>query len=84
MDSCIFVLYLLTLKHNTMKKNVGSTEKIIRLVIAIVALGTNFLIPLTGIVSIIALIVGAIAALTGLINFCPLWSIFGINTTKEN
>ena len=65
-----------------MKKNIGSSEKMIRLVIAIVLFAAKFFVPLTGTVGIIAVVVGAIAALTALINFCPLWSIFGINTNK--
>ncbi len=66
-----------------MKKNIGSVEKMIRIVIAIVVLAAKFLIPLSGTVGIVAIVVGAIALLTGLINFCPLWSVFGINTNKK-
>lgn len=66
-----------------MNKNVGSTERIIRIVIAIIVLAAKFLIPLTGIVGIIALVVAAIAIITSLVNFCPLWAVFGINTYKK-
>lgn len=70
-------------KNITMKKNIGSIEKIIRIVIAVVALGANFLIPLTGTMSYVAIGVGALALLTGLINFCPLWAVIGVNTDKK-
>ncbi len=68
-----------------MKKNVGSTEKMIRLVIAIIAIAAYFFAGIAGTtIGYIAIGVGAIALLTGLINFCPLWSVFGINTNKES
>jgi len=66
-----------------MKKNIGSSEKMIRLVVAIIVLAAKFFIPLTGILGIVAIVVGAIAIVTSLINFCPLWAVFGINTSKE-
>lgn len=66
-----------------MKSNIGSTDKIIRLIIAIVALAAKFFIPLTGVLGIVAIVVAAIALVTGLMNFCPLWAAFGINTNKK-
>lgn len=66
-----------------MTKNIGSTEKMIRLVIAAAAIGAKFLIPLGGTTGYIALGVGALALVTGMINFCPLWAVIGVNTGKE-
>jgi hypothetical protein len=68
-----------------MKKNVGNTDKLIRLIIAVVL----FLLVYTGKVAsetwqYIFLVVAFIAALTSLINYCPIYSIFGIDTTKKN
>jgi hypothetical protein len=67
-----------------MKKNVGNTDKLIRLIIAVVL----FLLVYTGKVAsetwqYIFLVVAFIAALTSLINYCPLYPIFGIDTTKK-
>ena len=65
-----------------MKKNVGSTDKIIRIVIAAVMAYLYFSGTLTGTAGIIALVVGIAAMLTGLFGFCGLYSIIGVNTCK--
>ena len=63
-----------------MKKNIGSIDKIVRLVIAAVIA----ILYLTGIVSgtlgVVLLIVAAVMLLTSAINFCGLYKILGINT----
>ncbi len=67
-----------------MKKNVGNTDKLIRLIVAVVI----FLLVYTGKVTdnttqYVLLIIALIAAITSLINYCPVYSIFGIDTTKK-
>ena len=60
-----------------MQANIGKTEKIIRIIvgIAIVATGVAYQ-SWWGAVGVIPLV-------TALINYCPAWSIFGINTCKS-
>lgn len=65
-----------------MKKNVGSTDKIIRIVIAAVMAYLYFSGTLTGTAGIIALIVGFAALATSAVGFCGLYSIIGVNTCK--
>lgn len=60
-------------------KNVGNTDKIIRIVLALVLFSLYFI--LQGNLRFIALI-GFIPLLTGLIGVCPLYIPFGINTNK--
>ena len=60
-----------------MKRNIGSTEKIIRLVLA-VALFSLFFV-LDGNARYWAL-TGFIPLVTGAINYCPIWHMAGINT----
>lgn len=66
-------------------KNVGSADKIIRYVIAIVAAIVAYMYMATlGIwfwvlVAVVVIMVG-----TALLNFCPLYSIFGIKTCKTD
>ncbi len=67
-----------------MKKNVGNMDKLIRLIIAVVI----FLLVYTGKITdnttqYVLLIIALIAAVTSLINYCPIYSIFGIDTTKK-
>lgn len=60
-----------------MKKNVGSTDKVIRLILAIGLFSLFFI--LDGNARYWAL-VGFVPLITGLVNFCPIWAIFGVNT----
>ncbi len=63
-----------------MKKNMGSTDQIIRLVIATVAVFLYFNGTLTGTIGIVALVVAAVFALTSFVSFCPLYAIVGFST----
>ncbi|MCF6181528.1 DUF2892 domain-containing protein [Lutibacter sp.] len=65
-----------------MKKNMGSADKIIRILIAIVIAVLYWKDIISGTLAIVLLIVGAIFLLTSLISSCPLYSIFKINTCK--
>jgi hypothetical protein len=63
-----------------MKKNMGNTDRIIRLVIAGVLTLLWFQNIITGTAGIIALIVAAVFVVTSLVSFCPLYTILGINS----
>ena len=66
-----------------MKKNMGLTDRIIRIAVAIFILGLYFMEVING---ILALILGAFAVImlaTSFISFCPLYLPFGINTCKK-
>jgi hypothetical protein len=65
-----------------MKRNVGGMEMALRLVIGIALLALGFLHVISGSLAIAAYVVGGIAILTGVIRYCPAWSIFGINTAS--
>ena len=63
-----------------MRCNVGGIERSIRVVVGLilVAIGSLAELPVAGMA--IALIAGAIALVTGVIGFCPLWAMLGLNT----
>lgn len=63
-----------------MKKNMGSTDRVIRLLLAVVFGVLYFTNTVTGTLGIILLVLGAVFVLTSLVSFCPLYSIFGLNT----
>jgi hypothetical protein len=65
-----------------MNKNMGSIDKVIRLLIAAVLVVLYFTGTLTGTLGIIALVVAAVFTLTSLVSFCPLYTVFGIKTCK--
>ncbi|MBT3254551.1 MAG: DUF2892 domain-containing protein [Candidatus Marinimicrobia bacterium] len=62
-----------------MQKNVGSIDKILRLILAVGLFSLFFI--LEGNARYWAL-VGIIPLITGLMNSCPVWSVFGINTAR--
>ena len=63
-----------------MKKNMGNTDKAIRIIIAIVLTILYFTGVIEGTLGIILMVVSSIFVLTSLIGFCPLYTIFGIKT----
>ncbi|WP_396182840.1 DUF2892 domain-containing protein [Flavobacterium sp.] len=66
-----------------MKANVGNTDKLIRIVLAIV-FGTFFFTnTVTGILGMALLIFGIILIATSLISFCPIYPLLGINTCPK-
>lgn len=63
-----------------MKKNIGNADKIIRILIAAVLTFLYINGTISGVLGIIAVVVSAVFVATSLISFCPLYTIFGINT----
>ncbi len=66
-----------------MKANMGSTDKMIRIIVAIVIAILFFTNVISGTLGIILLILAAILVLTSLISFCPLYFPFGLSTKKK-
>ncbi len=66
-----------------MKKNMGSADKIIRIIIAIIISALYFTQIITGTLAIVLLVLGAVFLLTSFISFCPLYVPLGINTCKQ-
>jgi hypothetical protein len=69
-----------------MNKNVGTTDRVIRIVIAAVLAVLYFSGAVTGTLGTIVLIVAAISLITGIFRVCGLYALFGVNTcrTKEH
>ena len=64
-------------------RNVGSIDKIIRLVVgALLALWAFLGSGLGSVTGLVALVVGVVLIATGLINFCPLFKILGISSFR--
>jgi hypothetical protein len=66
-----------------MKKNIGSIDKVIRILIAAVVVVLYFTKIISGTLGIILLIVAGILVLTTIIDFCPIWAMLGISTKKK-
>ncbi|RLD20840.1 MAG: DUF2892 domain-containing protein [Bacteroidetes bacterium] len=66
-----------------MKKNMGSTDKIIRVLIAAVLAVLYFTGTISGTIAIVALVLAGVFVLTSMVSFCPLYAPFGLNTCKN-
>ncbi len=67
-----------------MKKNIGSVDKVVRILVAIIIAGLYFANLISGTVSIILLLLAGVLLLTGFMNFCSLYLPFGISTRKKS
>ncbi len=66
-----------------MKKNMGSVDKTIRLILAVIFIALSLLGVVSGALEIVLLVLATIFALTSIIGSCPLYPPFGINTTPK-
>lgn len=66
-----------------MKKNLGTLDKVIRLILAAFFIYLYFSGTLTGVIGIILLILAGIFIMTSLVSFCPFYSLIGVNTSKK-
>lgn len=67
-----------------MKKNMGTLDRGLRLVAALVLVALYFTNTISGTVGYIALVVAAVFALTSVVSFCPAYTLFGMNTCKKD
>ena len=63
-----------------MKKNMGSADRIIRVVLAIIMAVLYFTGTVSGTIGLVLLILAGIFVLTSFVSFCPLYAPFGIRT----
>lgn len=63
-----------------MKKNMGSADRIIRVIIAALIAILFFTDVITGTLGIVLLILGGIFLLTSIVGFCPLYAPFRLRT----
>jgi hypothetical protein len=66
-----------------MKKNMGSTDKMIRSAIGIIIAILYYSGIITGTLAIVLLAFAIVFLLTSFISFCPLYALLGINTNKK-
>jgi hypothetical protein len=67
-----------------MKKNMGTVDRVIRILLAIVVIVLYLTGNITGIAAIILGILALVFILTSLIGFCPLYVPFKISTTNKS
>ena len=63
-----------------MKKNMGSGDRMIRIIAAVVIAALYYTGTISGTLGLVLLILAGVFVLTSLVSFCPLYAPFGINT----
>ena len=63
-----------------MKINMGSADRMIRLIAAILLTALYLIKVITGTAGFVALVVAGVFLLTSLVRFCPLYTLLGMNT----
>lgn len=66
-----------------MKKNMGAADKGIRVILGIAIALLYYFNIISGTVALVLMVIALIFLITSLINFCPLYTIFKINTCKK-
>ena len=67
-----------------MVQNMGTLDKIIRIIVALVIGGLYFMEIISGTIAIVLLVLGGIFILTSAIGFCPLYLPLKISTKKDS
>ena len=62
-----------------MKKNMGNADRIVRIVVGLIALGAGFYLGMNYWV----MGIGAVILVTGLMNSCPIYSMLGMSTASK-
>ena len=66
-----------------MKKNIGTVDRIIRLILVLVIAALFFTNVISGTLAIILGIMALALVVTSFMSFCGLYTILGINTCKK-
>ncbi len=66
-----------------MKKNMGSADKIIRIILAIIVFALYFTGTISGTLGIILMVFAVIFVLTSLVGTCPLYLPLGLSTLRK-
>jgi hypothetical protein len=63
-----------------MKANMGSADRLIRFVLAVIFAALFFTETVSGTLGIVLMTLAVVFTLTSFVSFCPLYAPFGINT----
>ncbi|NJN25950.1 MAG: DUF2892 domain-containing protein [Cyclobacteriaceae bacterium] len=65
-----------------MKKNMGTIDRVLRIVIALAIAALFFTGVITGLLGMVLLVLAGVFVLTSFVGMCPLYMPFGIKTCK--
>ncbi|HMI67674.1 MAG TPA: DUF2892 domain-containing protein [Cyclobacteriaceae bacterium] len=61
-----------------MKKNMANSDRVIRVIIAIIIVKLYFAMVITGALALVLLVIAFVFVITSFIHFCPLYHFLGI------
>jgi uncharacterized membrane protein len=67
-----------------MKRNMGNVDRLVRLFLAVVFVSLNVSGVVGGIFGIVLYVLAAVFVLTSVVSFCPLYTLFGMNTCPSD
>jgi hypothetical protein len=67
-----------------MKKNMGTIDKVIRILVAVLVVILYFTNVISGTPGIILLALSAVLVVTTVLGFCPIWLALGLSTSKKD
>lgn len=71
------------IKFNIMKVNISRADRIVRILLAIIANILYVTKTVEGVLGIIVLLFGGIMLITALVNFCPIYKVCKISSKKD-
>lgn len=66
-----------------MKANMGTADKVLRVLVAIVIMALYYADQISGTVAIVLLVLAGIFIITSWVGVCPLYLPFGLSTRKK-
>jgi len=66
-----------------MRKNMGSADRVIRILVAVAVIALYFGNLISGTIAIVLLVLAGIFILTSFMSFCPLYLPFELSTRKK-
>jgi uncharacterized membrane protein len=83
-ENILHILFVSNLNKiiKDMKKNMGITDRVIRVIIAVIIVLLYFTKVITGTLGIVLIALAGIFVLTSFISFCPIYAPFGLSTCK--
>jgi hypothetical protein len=67
-----------------MKKNMGTADRVLRTILAVVVAILYFACQISGTAAVILGVLAVIFLLTSAVGFCPLYAPFGLSTMKKH
>ena len=66
-----------------MKKNIGTIDKVVRILIAVAVAVLYFTNIVSGTLGVVLLVLAGVFVLTSLVGICPIYLPFGLSTLKK-